>query len=96
MRRGLVARRHSGCRRLGSRGRKKLHKGAVKPLKSLARVNLCAGLPARLESAFRREKKRRLPRLAMSNDLPRHDDPCADPRALIEVDHVLVRHADAA
>jgi hypothetical protein len=99
MRRGLVTRRHSKCGRLGSRGRKKLRKRAAKSMKSLARVNLGAGSTGAVSCADARPDKGAPGAVAetvASAELTRHHDPRANPRALIEVDHVLVRHADAA
>ena len=58
MGRGVVARHHSECRRLGSCGRKKLRKRAAKPMKSLARVNLCAGSTVVVSCADARPNKR--------------------------------------
>ena len=68
-------------------------------MKSLARVNLCAGSAAAVSCADARPNKGApgtATETAASAELARHHDPCANPRALIEVDHVLVRHADAA
>src|ERR1700722_3314082 len=99
MGRGVVARRHSECRRLGSCGRKKLRKRAAKPMKSLARVNLRAGSAVVVSCADARPNKwapGTATETAASAGLTRDHHTRANPCALIKVDHVLVRHADAA
>jgi hypothetical protein len=68
-------------------------------MKSLARVNLCAGSAAAVSCAGARPNKgapRTATETVASAELTRHHDPRANPRALIKVDHVLIRHADAA
>jgi hypothetical protein len=78
---------------------KKLRKRAAKSMKSLARVNLCAGSTGAVSCVDARPNKGvpgTATKTVASAELARHHDPRANPRALIEVNHVLVRHADAA
>ena len=78
---------------------KKLRKRAAKSMKSLARVNLCTDSAGAVSGADARPNKGApgtTTEMVASAELARHHDPRANPRALIEVDHVLVRHADAA
>jgi hypothetical protein len=77
-------------------GAKKLRERAAKRLKSLAHVNLCAGSTGVVGTRQSPAERELGPETLRVGELPRHNDPRANPRALIKVDHVLICHADAA